>query len=1098
MVSTLAGLALLGRVPSRTGDDAMSTRDDRWVPPLEVFNLSTSVLVVGSGAAGIQASMDLAKLGFKVKLVERDKHVGGLVVKLDKTYATNDCTASARPMYTIENAWVRKCLQMEHGACGKCHLAVQVYNNPNIELHTNSSLVDVEHLDGGNMKVVVETRVLGIDEAKCNGCGKCREVCPVRFDEDPKGFDAGLGTRRAVDIPFQNAIPPVYTIEQDKCIHASLGICSKCQEVCPTGAVTFRFETERSEWIVGAIVVATGAEQAGTTRYDTYLGHHLDVLNALQFERLASPNGPTGGRIIKPSNRKPARRVAFLQCIGSRNHRSGGKGYCSTVCCMYAIKEADMVKEWDKTAEAYIFNVENRAYLKGFHEYYLRAKHDSGVTFVHGRVSNVRSDPSSFALTIQYEDIDTGTINEKEVDLVVLSTALIPNTTDVARALKVPLNEHQYFDKGVVESLEQKGVYIAGFCLRPMDIPASIVTASAAVAKISRRMFRTLKDRSKDPFYLVDELRFFGEPRVGVLVCRCDAVSGGVIDETRLLKEISKQPGVVAVDARAFGSCTDAALAVSTMVKDKRVNRVVVGGCSPRSFGNTFRKAAEGAGIDPFLLELVNIREQATWVHRDQPEEATRKVIDLLKIGIARTSGLVFQERKKVPVAKAVLIIGGGPAGIAAADNLANQGMHVHLVERETELGGAMNKMSSRFLLEDEEILVNKIRSMVTWFPKNELVHVYTRATVASVSGAVGNFSVVINQAGQAREVKVGGIVVATGASEDPRYENVSGRSSPRVFNQEQFEALLAQGELNGFKRFGFIQCVNQRSELSPGEVEEGDMHFKNCSGICCKITLKQAIKIQQIDPGAEIHVMQRGMQLSGEFYNEENYHRVQRFACFERYDPAAYPVVSVDGQVVNVRFREMNTATDLHLELDALVLATPYRSASDTRSLAGILGVPVMQSGYFLEAHVKFRPNDFIVDGMFLAGDAHWPKTLVDAVAHGYAAAGRVASALSRGYINIEENVAEVDQETCIGCGKCVEACPYDAIDLVEASSVVSGDGDVLVVRKARVNDLICKGCGTCVGGCPTLAIEQRDLRNTQLSSMVAALFPLGNGGMD
>jgi len=1055
------------------------------LPSDDYYNISDSVLVVGSGAAGIQASLDLSQLGAKVILVERNKNIGGLIAKLDKTYATHDC-AGINALYSIQDAWGKKCLQMQHGACGKCHMLTQTYNNASVKIYQNSTVSAINYLDEGNIRVTIEKQILGIDEERCNNCGACYEICPVRFDEDINWFDAGLGTRRAVNTPFPGAVPPTHSIEKDRCIYVQNGLCGKCRDICPTSAVTFEFKKELHEFTVGAIIFATGANQAHPFDYDKFLGHHPDVLNGLQFERLASENGPTKGAIIKLSNHKPAKRIAFIQCVGSRNTRPGGMPYCSTVCCMYAIKEADMAKEKDPSCETYIFNVENRAYLKGFHEYYIRAKRDHGVKFIQGRVASVRPDVKTDDLLVEYEDVDAGEIKSKSVDLVVLSTALIPNVDGVSQILGIPLNKYHYFDKPVVEDLEQKGIYFAGFCMHPMDIPSSVITADAAVAKVSRRLFHTLKAKQQEPGEVVDEIKLFGTPRIGVLACQCDKESARVLNNESIVSAIRNIPGVIAAEARVFDTCAESRSFLTRMVKENRLNRIVVGACSPRTYGSIFIEAVKEAKLDPNLLEIVNIREQAAWVHQHEPEAATKKVIDLLAMGIAKNRELTYQENKKVPMTKTVLVIGGGPSGIFAADNIANQDIKVYLVEREDKLGGATNKISRKFLFDDEQVILDKIEAIVARFPKNKNIEVLTKSRVVDVSGFVGNFQVRIDSAGVEKNIRVGCIIVATGASQDPNYDNVVQGKSARVFNQEQFEHLLIKGDLQGMKKFAFIQCTNQRAD---GNIKPD---FKNCSGICCKITLKQAIKIKDLVPDAEIHIIQRGMQLSGEVYYEDVHHRVQTFAAIERYSPEQYPKIVAAGDKVRVSFKERNIGEQLDLDLDAVILATPYRSAPGTQELGALLKVPVMQAGFFLEAHVKFRPNDFVVDGMFLAGDAHWPKTMIDAVSHGLASAARASAFLTRGYVEIEGTVASVDENVCIGCKKCYEACPFDAIDMVSVPREI--EGQVISILKARVNEVLCKGCGTCVGQCPTHAVDQVNLRTDQLSGMIKVLFPVFN----
>jgi len=1063
--------------------DMSTTKPGEDLLPDDKKNLSDSVLVVGSGAAGIQASLDLSQLGFKVFLVERNKNIGGLIAKLDKTYATHDCIGT-EAIYAIENTWGKACLQMQHGVCGKCHYTTQTYNNPRVKIYQNTVVSSIEYLEGGNLFVTVEKNILGIDEDKCSNCGDCYDACPVRFDEDINWFNAGLATRRAVNIPFPGAIPPVHSIEQDRCLYVQDKSCGKCKEVCPNDAVTFDFKKEYHKIKVGAIVFATGATQAHSFDYDKFLGHHPDVLNGLQFERLSSDNGPTNGRIIRLSNHKPAKRIAFIQCVGSRNSRPGGMKYCSTVCCMYAIKEADMAKEKDPECETFIFNVENRAYLKGFHEYYLRAKREHGVKFVQGRVGGVRVDPETAELTIEYEDIETGTTKSINVDLVVLATALIPNTEEISKLLGIELNEYKYFDKQVMEDLEEKGIFFAGYCLHPMDIPSSIITADASVAKVSRRLIHTLQVKQAARTAPVERRKIVDRPRIGVFLCLCDADSGRILDGEKIGKEINKLPDIEVFEAHVFENCEESSKFIKKTIRKKNLNRVIVGACSPRTFGTIFTNAVQEAGLDSNLLEMVNLREQVAWVHQDEPEEATHLAIDLLTMAVAKFKDYSYIENKQVPMVKKVLVIGGGPAGIFAADNLASQGIKVYLLERESMLGGATNKISKKFLLDDEQVILDKMANIINGFPTNKFIRVLTNARVKEVSGFVGNFRVKIDHASAIKVIRAGCIIVATGASEDPNYANVIEGESPRVFNQEQFEQLLIKGDLQGMKRFGFIQCTNQRAD---GNI---DPEFQNCSGICCKITLKQAIKIHDLVPDAEIHVIQRGMQLSGEVYNEAYYHKVQSFACIERYSAEQYPKIKPAGESVRVFFKEQNTGETLDLDLDALILATPYRAAEGTRELGALLKVPVMQAGFFLEAHVKFRPNDFIVDGVFLAGDAHWPKTLIDAVSHGLASAARANAFLSRGFITVEGFVAKVDEYICVGCKKCYERCPFEAIEMIKIFTEI--ENEPVTMLKAHVNEVLCKGCGSCVGGCPTHAIDQLNFRNVQISNMVKALFPV------
>ncbi|NMC04082.1 MAG: CoB--CoM heterodisulfide reductase iron-sulfur subunit A family protein [Candidatus Lokiarchaeota archaeon] len=1021
------------------------------------------VLVVGMGVAGIQASLDLTRLGFHVTAVEKGKTIGGIMAQLDKTFPTNDCSL-----------------------CILAPKMVEVYRDPNITLYQNTELKKVEYLQDGGIKVLLEKQNMGINESACKNCGECNKICPIQYDEPITWFDAGLARRKAVNIPFPSAVPPVYAIEKTRCLKAKHNACGKCQAACPSNAITYDFSVQQIEIVVGGIIFATGCTPMEPKKFPRFLGGHPDVISSIQFERLMCASGPTSGEIIKRSNKKHANRIAFIQCVGSRSKRPGELEYCSSVCCMYAMKEAQITKEHDPHVECYIFNPENRACAKGFHEYFLRSRNEYGVKFMPGRVSRVHDLKDSPDLIVEYEDDISGEPAELRVDLVILATALVPNTKEIATVLGIELNKHGYFDSQAIAGLESRGIYLSGYDIKPMDIPLSVVSGSAAAAKISQRLnaarFSRIVEQKLPKEKKVSPT---DEPRIGVLVCHCGINIGRTIDCERVAKEVAKIPNVIIADHNYYSCSSDSQVLIRNMIAEHNLNRFIVASCTPRTHESLFRGTLQEAGLNPYLFELVNIREHASWVHMNEPEAATEKAIELIKMNIAKARGLAPQQKKQIKVTKSAIVIGGGPAGLHAADNLAHQDFDVYIVEKGEKLGGATRKFSRKMLLDDERIALDALDGLIARLEAHPRVTIFMQARIQDVSGFVGNYKVKITSDGKTSEIDAGSIIVATGVAQDPGVAIATKILSTRIYTQEQFEKILdEEGKLKalGIKRVGFIQCTEQRHD---GGITSD---FPNCSGICCKITLKMAKLVRQIEPDASIYIMQRGMNLSGDVENEALFQQVQLWAGVARYDPSEFPSIKASGNELLVSFKERNSGEQLELALDAVVLATPYKSAEGTKDLAMQLKVPVTQDGFMLEAHVKLRPVDFATEGVFVAGGAQWPKSLEDAVLQGLAASGRAIGLLAKGYVEAEGITAEVDESLCIGCRKCESVCPYRAIEMVPRSMEI--DMEHVIVYKSRVIEAMCKGCGTCAATCPSKAIDQRHFKNAQVLSMITALF--------
>ena len=428
------------------------------------------VLVVGGGVAGMQASLDLADRGFKVYLVEKTPSIGGRMAQLDKTFPTMDCSI-----------------------CILAPKMVDVAKNPRITLFMNSMVKDVSGVAGSfHVKVLKKPRF--VDEEKCIGCGICATKCPTKR---PNTFDMGLGTRKAIYVPFPQSVPLVYTIEKEHCLYFTKGACRICEKFCNAGAINFNQKEENIELDVGAIIVATGFDPYNPSPMKEYgYGKHKNVLNSMELERLLSASGPTGGTLARPSDKMIPHKVAFIQCVGSRSLK-GEYPYCSSVCCMYATKEAALIKEHERESEVYIFYTDIRAIGKGFQEFVNRAKKEWGIEYYRAKPSKISEDPKTKDLWIKYEDTLTGEMNNLQVDLVVLCTALVPpqDNQSLAETLGVKVDKYGFFE--VQNQLQMPldatvpGIFLCGCCQGPKDIPDSISQAKGAAARAAEFIART-------------------------------------------------------------------------------------------------------------------------------------------------------------------------------------------------------------------------------------------------------------------------------------------------------------------------------------------------------------------------------------------------------------------------------------------------------------------------------------------------------------------------------------------------------------------------------------------------------------------------------
>ena len=1009
-----------------------------------------SVMVVGGGIAGTQAALDLADSGYYVYLVEKSSAIGGVMAQLDKTFPTNDCSMCILSPKLVE--------------CGR-HL--------NIELIT---LADVEKVKGeaGNFRVTVNERPRYIDMEKCIACGVCAEKCPKKVDDE---FNTGLNKRKSAYVKYQQAVPLKYAIDDETCIYfvKGKGKCKACEKFCPADAVDLEQEGKIHQLEVGSIILAPGFKPFDPKIYEGYgYGKYPNVITSMEFERVLSASGPFQGHLVRPSDQETPKKIAWLQCVGSRDLHSGSHGYCSGVCCMYAIKEAIIAKEHaHEDLDTAIFFMDMRTYGKDFERYYDRAKDEHGVRFVRSRVHSIEPSASNSGdLTVQYVD-DDGTLQEENFDLVVLSVGLeiSKDLHKLAETCKIELDEDGFAEASSFSPVEtsRPGVFTCGAFSGPKDIPYSVMEASAASAASAALLADSRNSLSKSKTYTDEVPVTDEEPRIGVFVCHCGINIGSVVDVPGVREYAATLPQVAYVADNLFSCSEDTQHLIREAITEHKLNRIVVAACTPRTHEPLFQETIREAGLNRYLFELANIRDQDSWVHQAEPEKATEKAKDLVRMAVAKVSLVEPIERLQVPLNKSGMVIGGGVAGMAAALNLADQGFQTYLVEKEDHLGGQALKIKETWKGENVGSFVTDLINRIEGHEKIELL---TNSEVRGVSGFVGNFLSTVANSDSTREIEHGVAILATGAHSIKPDEYLYGKSDLVFRWHELEEAIDDNPEMaREAKAAVFIQCVGSREPERP-----------YCSKICCTHSVQSALKLKEINPEMDVYVLYRDLRTYGQ--REDLYKEArQQGVIFIRYrlddKPVVEAVTDEDGnKKVQVTVTDHILDRPLTVKADFINLATAIYP-KDHEELANFFKVPLNEDKFFLEAHMKLRPVDFATDGVFVCGLAHYPKPIEESIAQAQAAAARAANVLAQEFVEVEPIVSVVDQELCIGCGLCEAACVFGAIRLIK----VEGKG-----YRAENIPASCKGCGVCAASCPQIAIDMIHFRDRQIVAAIEA----------
>lgn len=1008
--------------------------------------MTKSALVIGGGIAGIQAALDLADRDIHVYLVEKDPTIGGVMSRLDKTFPTNDCSACI--------------LSPKMADCA---------GHPNVTVLSYTELIKVDG-QAGDFKVTVNKKARYVNPSECTGCGDCLAVkCPGRGKEGiPDKFEFGLTKRGAIYIPHAQAVPRVAIIDPEHCKKVLNDKCGLCAKACKKGAIHYDDKDEELVLEVGSIIAATGF-QAWDAKIATEYGYGrlANVVNALEFERMMCASGPDRGHIKMPSSGEDPKRIAYIQCCGSRSEKKGWKKYCSSVCCMYATKQAMITKEHADVEED-IFFMDVRSYGKEFEAYMVRAENEYDIKLHRGaRVANVEEDPVSKQLYVSYTDKD-GNPQVGLYDLVVLSIGLNPpeGAQEFADKLGIGLNEYGFCDTSVFKPLEttRPGVFVTGAFAAPKDIPTSVAEASGASAKAGAYIVdKNFVPAAPKVFPLEKDVS--GQaPRIGVWVCSCGINIGSTVDVDAVSKYAESLPGVVHSAKSMYACAQDCLQEISQAIKDLDLNRVVVASCTPRTHEPLFRNACRDGGLNQYLFNMANIRDQCSWIHMHEPEKATTKAKDLLRMAIAKSSLLEPLEGSKIPVTKAAAVIGGGVTGMTTALDIAAQGFPVHLVEKTDRLGGnALNFAHKESGMETSDYLKDLIKRVEGC----KLITVHKKAEVKDIPGFVGNFKLQLNTG----EYQVGAVILAVGASPYQPVEYGYGKDK-KVVTALEAEKMIADGKFNA-NDIAFIQCVGSRNDK-----------VKYCSRVCCTGSLRNAISIKMKNPMANVTVFHKDIRTYG--FREDLYKKASDLGVkFLRY-PENNPMPEYDGNFVKAF--DATLGLEVEVPVDCVILANGIRpDREEKEEIAKMLKVPISKDGFYFEAHQKLRPVDFATEGVFVAGLAHWPKHIDECIAQASGAASRALTIISKDNLISEGIVASVNENYCDGCGVCVGCCEYNAIELV-----TTDDGFL----KSSVNPGLCKGCGCCVAACPSGAMEQKGFKNIQIEAEIDAFLDGVIGG--
>ncbi|MEX1300008.1 MAG: FAD-dependent oxidoreductase, partial [Desulfotignum sp.] len=974
------------------------------------------VLVIGGGVGGIRAALDLAESRRNVLLIDKSYAIGGLMTQLDRTFPTNNCDLCTVSPYLSQGG-----------------------REQYLEIRPMTRLTQLDG-EAGAFSATLVTEPRYIDTDKCTACGECAKQFP-----DAVRFTPGLDPRAPTCMRYPQATPFAFSIDMNK-----IEDVEALKKVCKADAIVPDDTPKQTVMDVASVVLSVGADLFDPNVLDNFGGGRFDnVLTGLEYERIMSASGPFQGNLVRKSDGKPPKKVAWIQCVGSRGINRADVPYCSSVCCMYALKEAMVTKErFGEDIETTIFFMDMRTHGKGYEEYYNRARDEYHVRMVRSRPHTILEDPDTKSLSIAYAVEDKSVQETEEFDMVVLSTGfrVTGETRELAQNLGIDLNEHHFAQTDHFNPVQtsRPGVYVCGVFESPKDIPETMVQGSAAAAMAASNLPVSPAGLNGEEIYPPERDVRGEDPRIGVFVCDCGFEIGGVLSVSKLLDEARTRPDVVVAEAVGYGCSSESMAKIEALITKHGLNRVVLGGCSPRTHETKFQDLLRRVGLNRYLVEMVNLRDQNTWTHMNEPDKAQDKAIKMLKVGIAGVRNNRPLREHTLPMSQKALVVGGGITGMTAALKLADQGIKTYIIERAPSLGGLARSLRSTI---EGETVAPFIQSLVDAVTAHTNVQVLTRSVIVDHSGMPGLYRTGIQTGVRMNYMQIdhGVTILATGAlANRPALYGLG--TLDNVMTQLDMDSLLADDpeKIQAMDQVVMIQCVGSREPDNP-----------NCSRICCQAAVKNALKIKQISPDTEVFVLYRDMRTYG--FLEDYYRNARELGVkFIRFSLEKRPEVREEEGGLVVRTHDFVLDSDIDITADCVVLSTGLIADDEnTEDLALMFHLPRTEDNYFLEDHVKLRPVDMAQRGFFMAGTAHSPKVIKECVTQAQAAAGRALTMLAKKEINLGACVAIVDEKKCASCLICVRACPFD-VPFINADGVSQIDADK------------CHGCGVCAGECP------------------------------
>ncbi|MBN2032641.1 MAG: CoB--CoM heterodisulfide reductase iron-sulfur subunit A family protein [Deltaproteobacteria bacterium] len=1013
--------------------------EDRAQDPQEMSTLDSDVLVIGAGLSGLTAAFDLVENGRTVLLVESAAAHGGYLTLLDRQFSTDSCGFC-------------QILPRTPGGAEFC-LKSMMYH-PMIDFFPSTTVEGVEGKVGA-FSVKLKRHATGVDAELCTHCGRCIEVCPEVY---PDPLQAGMAGRKAIGSRAPVSSPSNIEIDWEHCTR-----CKACVDACPEGAIRLDAEDVAETRKVGAIIVATGFRLYDpSSKLEYGYGRFRDVVTTLELERLIGKSLLEGHEaIVRPSDGAPPSRIAWIQCVGSREEK---RNYCSSVCCMISLKEARRCRQLLPDAHLEIFYMDLRTCGKGYESYLNEAK-DMGIRFTRERPGEVLNRDGE--LLLQVEDQDGGW-REQPFDLIILSIGFEahPETLRLAQMLGISLDSDGFLSAhpGFLSRTEKEGVYMAGAASEPRDIPESVIQAHEAAA-LAASIAPATKQHGEGPTVPLTDL-LDQDLRAMVFLCDCSGTLTERLGGEILRTSIEKEPGVVTVGLHSRLCHKEGLETLAKAIHETEANALVVGACTPRWLNQRLRQVSEETGLDPNLVQVVNLREQGAWSQGEASAEGAAAAEAQLRAALARCREYRILPR---PVEgrdreAQVLVVGGGPAGMSAALSLSELGHAVTLVERESKLGGNLQwihyGLGDNF--EPEKILGDLLHAV----QETPGVKVLTETTVADLRGRPGAYRAVLKGSeGQETDKEFGAVVVATGAVVN-RPELFHYGKDTRILTQRDVETSLSENSLDpkSLLEVVMIQCVGSRDKEHP-----------YCSRICCASALKNALKLLDGNPGLRVVIFYRDLRAFG--LMERDYRKArEKGAIFVPFEPEAPPVVEIGEDGPTVTAYDPIAGLTICFHPDRIVLSTGFIPDAPS-ALLDRLGLAADPEGFLKEANPKFRPLD-LCDGVYGCGTALGPAFLPEAMAQGRGAAVRASGFLRRMQRPAVLHTATVQASRCSACGLCVEVCPFHARELDED------------LGHAVVYAELCQACGACAAICPNDAAQLVGGTDRQILSVIEALM--------